>query len=353
MTSHPPVLEEDFLAQLLVDAPPAIAVLLIPSFFAYLSIYALVRRWVWTGRLLVVPTLVLFWASKVVAPVRCRALEAEFNFGAAIAIMKLLELHVLEFTNAFPSYTGGKQPRPSLLALILFTELRYESFTPNPIRPWQLPKYPFSSSPEKRRFFYSEPIQWVIHVSIFILLQCLPQHILPVKALGIIFAIWNIWTALELVLRYRNSPPLFGPIYLADSLATFWTETWHNALAGPCLSLAYMPTTFILSRLRLPRSLVRSCAIVASFALMGVFHMYAMAPILSDEGMRRIVIFFVANGVCTVIEVAFWGKKRHWVRAVIAWTIELSLASWTVAKCQVADGVLSADWRGLCRAKVP
>ncbi|KAF1959299.1 hypothetical protein CC80DRAFT_523979 [Byssothecium circinans] len=350
MTSHPPDLEEDLLSQLLVDIPQAIITLVVPVVLGYLSIYALLKRWVWVGRLLALPAIVLFWVSGDVAPVRCRAFKSGLNFCVAIAIMRLLDLHILDITNTFPKHTSPNAPRPSITTLMLLTELRYESFTPNPIRHWRMPNYPFPSSPQKRQIFYSEPIQFLIHLVLFIILQCLPQ-ILPVKALGILFAIWLLWTGLEMVLRYKNSPPLFGPIYLADSLATFWTETWHNALAAPCLSLAYTPTTYMLSRLGLPRSVVRSCAVVASFGLMAVFHMYSMTPVLSDEGRRRVGWFFVANGVATVVEVAVWGKRRCWVRGAFAWGVQLGLASWTVARAEVADGVLGADWRGLCRAR--
>lgn len=265
--------------------------------------------------------------------------------------MKLLDIHMLSLTSSFPSYTAGNPPRPSLMALILTTELRYESFTPNPIRHTPLPLYPFPSSLHRRKLFYSEPIQFLLHIAFFILLQTLPQYHF-VKAFGVLLSIWIIWTAIQLTLRYRTSPPLFGPIYLADSLTTFWTETWHNAYAGPCLSLAYTPTMYILSHLSVPRSLARACAVVASFGLMAVFHMYALAPLLSREGRRRIGVFFVANGVCTVVEAAVWGKKRDWRRAVLAWGVELWLASWTVEKADVADGVINADWRGLCRPRV-
>ncbi|KAF2253351.1 hypothetical protein BU26DRAFT_221255 [Trematosphaeria pertusa] len=265
--------------------------------------------------------------------------------------MKLLDIHMLSLTNSFPSYTAGKPPRPSVMALILMTELRYESFTPNPIRHAPMPQYPFQSSPEARGFFYSESVQLIVHSAWFTLLQGLPQH-LPMKALGILLTIWVIWTTLQLTLRYKSSPPLFGPIYLADSLASFWTETWHNAFAAPCLSLAYTPTLYILSSLHFPRSLARSVAVVSSFGLMATFHMYALSPLLNEEGKKRIGIFFVANGVLTVAEVGLWGKKRHWMRAVCAWGVELALASWTVAAVEVADGVLNADWRGLCRLKM-
>jgi hypothetical protein len=77
-----PVLEDDLAHQLLVDAPPAIVALLIPGFWMYLSLYALARRWMWTSRVLVVPTLLLFWASIEVAPVRCLALRGVFDFGS-------------------------------------------------------------------------------------------------------------------------------------------------------------------------------------------------------------------------------------------------------------------------------
>lgn len=267
--------------------------------------------------------------------------------------MKLLDLNARSLSNTFPRYTSSNQPRPSILTLMLLTELRYESFTPNPIRHFPLPTHPFPTSPEKRKLFYSEPIQFIIHAALFTLLQCLPQQILPVKSLGVLFAIWLIWTFLQAFLRYKSSPALFGPIYLADSLATFWTETWHNALTSPCLSLAYSPTTYLLTHLplpfTLPKKLTRFCAMIASFTLMGGFHAYAMAPILTAEGRWRIGIFFVANGVFTVLEVAVWGRRRSWVRGFFAWVIELTLASWTISVVGVADGLLGADWRGMCR----
>ena len=83
MTSYwPPVLEDDLVHQLLVDAPPAIIALLIPGTSIYLSLYCLVRNWEWTSRVLVLPTLFLFWASIEIAPVRCLALRAVFDFGS-------------------------------------------------------------------------------------------------------------------------------------------------------------------------------------------------------------------------------------------------------------------------------
>jgi hypothetical protein len=97
-----------------------------------------------------------------------------------------------------------------LFALIALTELRYESFTPNHIR-----------VPRDRENF-SEPLQLGIHVAVFAVLQSLPQHLPTVLAFEVLLAIYIIWTTMQLTLRYKSSPALFGPLYLADSLSGFW-----------------------------------------------------------------------------------------------------------------------------------
>ncbi|KAF2799135.1 hypothetical protein K505DRAFT_321387 [Melanomma pulvis-pyrius CBS 109.77] len=339
----------DILTHFLQDLLPALLALLIPGIFLYLSLYAFAKRWKTAFVLLSIPTLLGFWMSSYVAPVRCAAFRALLNFAVAAATMKLLDIHALTHTSSFPTYTAGPKPRPSLMALILLTELRYESFTPNPIRHPPPPARPFSASPSLHQYFYSEATQLVLHIGSFIFLQMLPQYD-SIKALGILHTIWIIWTSIQLLVRYRTSPPLFGPLYLADSLATFWTETWHNAFASPCLSLAYVPTLFLLSHspIQIPRAAARGAAVVASFVLMAAFHVYALAPLLSLEGRKRIGVFFVGNGVLTVLESVVWGRRRHWLRAGMAWGVELALASWTVGAAEVADGVLAVDWRALC-----
>ncbi|ORY09427.1 hypothetical protein BCR34DRAFT_487338 [Clohesyomyces aquaticus] len=342
--------EDDMFSQFLEDLPPAFLALSVPGLLLYCCLYAFVRRWKAAFVGASVPTLLLFWASPYVAPVRCAAFRALLNFAVAVGTMKLLDIHALSMTNSIPQYTAGPPLRPSLHALILLTELRYESFTPNTIRHPPPPKYPFPASPSMRIAFYREGTQFLIHLAIFWMLQWTPQYP-PIKSLGILFAIYLIWTAIQLTVRYRNSPPLFGPIYLIDGLATFWTETWHNAFAAPCLSLAYTPVLRLLTALGCPRPLARSAAVVASFCLMAAFHVYALAPLLSDEGRRRIAVFFVANGIATVTETAVWGKKRHWARALLGWGFELALASWTVQAVEVAEGVLGNDWRGLCKGR--
>jgi hypothetical protein len=109
-----------------------------------------------------------------------------------------------------PTYTAGRKPPDWLFALIVITELRYESFTPNHIR---VPK---------NQENFSEPVQLAVHMGIFAVLQSLPQVFPTVLAFEVQLSIYIIWTSIQLLLRYKSSPALFGPLYLADSLSGFW-----------------------------------------------------------------------------------------------------------------------------------
>ena len=126
----------------------------------------------------------------------------------AIGTMKVLDLWARR--NSLPTYIAGPTPADWLLPLILITELRYESFTPNHIR---VPKTQEN---------FSEPIQLGIHVLAFAILQSLPQVFPTVLAFEVLLAIYIIWTSIQLIVRYKSSPALFGPLYLANSLTGFW-----------------------------------------------------------------------------------------------------------------------------------
>jgi hypothetical protein len=129
-------------------------------------------------------------------------------YAAAIGTLKLLDIWARR--NSLPTYTAGRKPPDWLYALIIMTELRYESFTPNHIR---VPKHLEN---------FSEPTQLVIHLLAFVFLQSLPQVFPMVLAFEVLLAIYIIWTSMQLVVRYKSSPALFGPLYLADSLTGFW-----------------------------------------------------------------------------------------------------------------------------------
>lgn len=126
------------------------------------------------------------------------------------------------------------------------------------------------------------------------------------------------------------------------------SETWHNAFASPCTSLAYRPFRQLLPRLGLPIPVARSAGVLAAFALMGLFHMYALAPVLPREGVARVGAFFMLNGVATVFEAMCWGRKRHWARVALAWAFEITVATWMAEKSGIPEGFSRLRWKEIC-----
>lgn len=234
-----------------------------------------------------------------------------------------------------PVYSKPR-PRPFELAYIFLTELRYESFTPNHIR--------VSKNAEN----LSEPMQLAVHTGVFIALQAFPQNLPTVLAFEVVLAVYLLWTSMHLLLRNKSSPALFGPLYLADSLTGFWSETWHNVFASPCESIAYNPVRFTLPKYGVPIRIARSLGVIAAFGLMAVFHMYALAPILPRSSLIRIGLFFLLNGIGTVVEAMIWGKRKHWVRAVLAWTFEATLGTWAAESAHIPNGLSKIPWRDMC-----
>ena len=237
----------------------------------------------------------------------------------------------------FPQYSASG-PRPSdwVISILFLTELRYESFTPNHIRV------------AREHESFSEPIQLAIHTGAFAVLQAMPQKYPTVIAFEVLLAIYIIWTSIQMVLRYKTSPSMFGPLYLAHSLSGFWSETWHNAFASPCESLAYRPLRYNLPRLGVPVKAARSAGILGAFILMAVFHVYALEPILPRRSLIRIGIFFLLNGVATVCEGAVWGRNQHWLKTAMAWIFEIALATWTAETSRIPTGLRNIAWKDLC-----
>ena len=248
--------------------------------------------------------------------------------------MKALDLFARR--HSLPVYTYSPEPRPSMLALIMLTELRYESFRPNYIRVAQ------------DASAFPEPLQLAIHIGAFVILQSLPQTSHVVLAVEIFVAIYIIWTSMHLLLRYKTSPPLFGPLYHAESLSGFWSGTWHACFASPCQNLAYNPIRRTLPMIGIPVALARSLGVLGAFSLMGAFHVYALAPILSRSGLVRIWWFFFFNGVATVAEALLWGRKRHWAKTVLGWTFQALVSAWTIQATEIPHGLSQVAWRDIC-----
>lgn len=208
------------------DFVKAAAFLLIPTELLYFSIYFHAKGQYKVYRYLTFLSLFAFWMAPYIAPVSCGParclqhfagklprLRATFtshmlNDTVAIGTMKLLDIWARRHN--LPKYTAGRTPPDWKLALIILTELRYESFTPNQIR-----------VPRTQENF-NEKLQLGIHTLAFAFLQTFPQNIPTILAWEVLLAIYILWTTMQLVLRYKSSPALFGPLYLADSLSGFW-----------------------------------------------------------------------------------------------------------------------------------
>jgi hypothetical protein len=207
------------------ELPKALVYILIPVELLYFSIYFKLKGYNRLYNCLSFASIAAFWLSNLVAPISCGPVNCLQNFASewpmisfpliraeyfkvAIGTMKTLDIWARR--SSLPTYTAGKVPVDWLLALIIITELRYESFTPNHIR---VPK---------NQENFNEHVQLGIHVAAFAILQSLPQIYPTVLALEVLLAIYILWTTIQLALRYKSSPALFGPLYLLDSLTGFW-----------------------------------------------------------------------------------------------------------------------------------
>jgi hypothetical protein len=97
-----------------------------------------------------------------------------------------------------------------------------------------------------------------------------------------------------------------------------------------------------------PVSVARSSGVMGAFILMAIFHMYALWPVMTNEGLQRIGIFFLLNGVGSVTEAMIWGKRRHWLKTLLAWIFETALATWTAEKAGIPNGLSKIPWREMC-----
>ncbi|KAJ6261009.1 hypothetical protein Dda_3674 [Drechslerella dactyloides] len=274
-----------------------------------------------------VVTLMAVVFSHFYAKIDCRPWLALRNCAFSCCFMKCLDMLFRRFQNTTLTWklpTPSSTPPPLYQQAFWMTlELRYEHFTPNPVRiPVPAP--------------FHEPTQWLYHLLVYAIITFgpLPQDLSIVKAVKLLLQIYIIWTAMHLPLRLLDTAPFFAPLYTADSLVKFWNGTvWHVAFQSPCRSVAMVPVQTLLTGLGTSRSLARGAGVIAAFALMGVFHAYIGWAVMRDSvyGWGVVVGFFVMNGIATVLESVLWGRRRSWVRAVLAWGFEIALASWAMS----------------------
>ncbi|KAM3065996.1 hypothetical protein ACMFMG_009783 [Clarireedia jacksonii] len=298
----------------------ATAFLLIPIELLYFSIFFLLQGQYGFHKKLTFLSLATFGLSNWMTPISCGPIGFLRNFIVATFTLKALDIFARR--DSLPSYTAGKTPATWLHALLLLTEFRYESFAPNYIR-----------VPRTQETF-NEPLQLAIHVGIFSVFQIFPQHWPLVLVYEIYLGIYILWTTAQLCARYKSSPALFGRLYAVDSIAGFWSKTWHTIYLAPLTSLILDPL-----RKRLPKSVARPIGVLASFLFMSAFHVYVLHPWLNSEALFRVGVLFAANGFAVVGETMVWKGRSSWLKMALAWGFEMCLASW------VADG-LGSEFQG-------
>lgn len=257
-------------------------------------------------------------------PTECPQLDIILRLGCGTAIMKALDMYFRRHDPPILKWPAS----PSVYAFHLLIELRYESFN--------------ISTARARSVNDSALREYLIHLAIFLFLQLLPQ-VPVIKAQGVLYAIWLIWTLINQIIKYPNSSPLFGPIYRAANLSLFWTETWHNAYTSPTRTLGYRPMRKIFGPIG---------GVIGGFALMAIFHVWSFVPYLRPKGLFRVGLFFLANGVGSVADYWIWGNRNTTLRVIANWMFEVFWSQYTVRECDVPDGILAIDYRNICRTKI-
>ncbi|PQE31602.1 hypothetical protein CJF32_00010463 [Rutstroemia sp. NJR-2017a WRK4] len=309
----------------------ALAFLLIPIELLYFSIYFLLQGQYGLHKKLTFLSLSTFWLSNWMTPISCGPIAVLRNFIVATFTLKALDIFARR--SSLPAYSAGKTPPTWQHALLLLTEFRYESFTPNYIR----------VSPTQETF--NEPLQLAIHVALFCAFQILPQHWPLVLAYEFYLGIYIAWTTAQLCTRYKSSPALFGRLYAVDSIAGFWSRTWHTLYLAPLTSLILEPL-----RKNLPKSVARPVGVLSSFLLMAAFHIYVLQPWFNREALFRVGVLFAVNGFAVIGETMVWQGRSSWVKTALAWVFGMCVASWLAdgLGSDFKGGLLGVRWKDVC-----
>ncbi|KAK3112526.1 hypothetical protein LTR53_011109 [Teratosphaeriaceae sp. CCFEE 6253] len=222
----------------------------------------------------------------------------------------------------------GADPQPAPLATArdhaayvwaLLTEMRYRSFDIYVPQPGRTDTSP---NPYPRLWTLGPPL----------LLPALNYllPLAPLKSALLLLVIQHGLETLHTLLHSSCLEPLFSRPFAAASLGEFWGVRWH-ASASPFLqALAYKPVR--------KRTGSRAAGVVATFALTGLWHAYAAAPISTRPWEVGLLVWtwFVSQGVGCLAERAVWGKRQGgMVQRVCVWAFALGGAGvcWRAAEC--------------------
>jgi hypothetical protein len=305
-----------------VTLPFTLAYVLVALLPLYLSLYCVGTRApaVLTSATTAV-AVASFLACPYVAPTSCPQADIILRLACGTAVMKALDMYFRRYHPPILKFPAS----PARYAFYLLIELRYESFD--------------ISTARAPSFHFSDTREYLIHLAIFAFLQFLPQ-VPVVKALGVLFAIWLIWNLMHAMLKYPGSQHLFGPIYRAPNLTVFWTETWHNAYTSPTRTLGYRPMHKLFGPIG---------GVLGGFGVMAIFHVWSLAPYVRPEGLVRVALFFLANGVGSLADYWMWGKRNTPERVIINWMYEIFWSQYAIAKCDVPNGLAAIDFQRICR----
>jgi hypothetical protein len=92
--------------------------------------------------------------------------------------------------------------------------------------------------------------------------------------------------------------------------------------------------------------------VLGGFGVMAIFHVWAFAPYVKPEGQFRIGIFFIANGVGSILDYWIWGKQNTLLRMVMNWAYEIYWAQYAAARCDIPDGLTAIDFKTICRTSI-
>jgi hypothetical protein len=305
--------------------PFTLSYLLLAVIPLYFELYCVgVRARPWITFVTTATTTVTFCVCPYVASTQCPPVDIILRLACSTAIMKSLDIYFRRNNPPVLKFPAT----PSMYAFYLLVELRYESFDITTARP--------------RNSKLSTGFEYTIHLSIFVLLQMLPQTPI-VKAFCVLFGTWLSWTFLNFFLKYPRSPSLFGPLYAAENLCSFWKETWHNVYTSPVRTLGYRPIRKLFGPVP---------GVLAGFGVMAIFHVWSLAPYVKPEGLLRVALFFMANGVGCVIDYAIWGERSTVLRTIVSWIYEIYWAQYTIAKCDLPGPWIEIDFEHMCRTRL-